>query len=96
MADIINAVPTEEIRFHHILIDENGVPEIKLQIGDRFLILRTDPVDVRQIIHGKWVSIGGNQYTVIRQCSNCHAMYDFTPKYCPNCGAKMDGGCSNG
>jgi hypothetical protein len=46
-------------------------------------------VDAVEVVHGRWVSVGGNQYTIFRRCSICCAMYDFTPHYCPNCGADM-------
>lgn len=45
-APTVDAVPVDEIIFHHILIDENGIPEVKLQFGERTLVLRrNDPVD---------------------------------------------------
>lgn len=53
-------------------------------------------VDAVEVVHGRWISIGGNRYTRISQCSNCCAKYDFMSNYCPNCGAKMDGGNEDG
>ena len=49
-------------------------------------------VDVAPVRHGRWITVGGNYHVKIRQCTNCCAKYDFMSKYCPNCGAKMDGG----
>jgi hypothetical protein len=48
----VDAVPVDEIIFHHILIDKDGIPEVKLQLGERTLILRreNDPVDVVQVV----------------------------------------------
>ena len=46
-------------------------------------------VDAVEVVHGRWIAIGGNRYTIISQCSNCCAKYDFTSPYCPNCGADM-------
>lgn len=48
-------------------------------------------VDAAEVVHGRWIGIGGNRYTRVSQCSNCCAKYDFMSPYCPNCGAKMDG-----
>jgi hypothetical protein len=48
-------------------------------------------VDAVEVVHGRWIGIGGNRYTRVSQCSNCCAKYDFMSNYCPNCGAKMDG-----
>lgn len=61
-ADIVDEIPTVDavevdkinIRLHHILIDNEGVPEVKLQIGDRYFILHTDQVDVAEVVHGRW------------------------------------------
>ena len=43
-----NIVPVDEIKFHHMLIDKDGIPEVKLQFGERTLILRRvdDPLDI--------------------------------------------------
>ena len=48
-------------------------------------------VDAVEVVHGRWVDLGRNYYTVVSQCSECGAKYDFRSPYCPNCGAKMDG-----
>ena len=34
-APTVDAVPVDDIRLHHILIDKEGVPEVKLQIDDK-------------------------------------------------------------
>lgn len=60
--------------------------------------------DVAPVVHGKWEKHGpydsiGGDWMKSQQCSVCYALYvspGNTPwehhKYCPNCGAKMDGG----
>ena len=40
-----------------------------------------------QVVHGRWIDSG----EALRHCSECGAYY-FQYNYCPNCGAKMDGG----
>lgn len=53
-APTVDAVPVDEIIFHHILIDKNGIPEVKLQFGERTLVLRRkDPVDVVEVVRCK-------------------------------------------
>lgn len=52
-APTVDAVPVDEFKLHHVIIDNEGVPEVKLQIGDRYFILRTDPVDVREVVQCK-------------------------------------------
>lgn len=51
----------------------------------------TPAADVVEVKHGKWIDLGRSYYTVISQCSECSAKYDFRSPYCPNCGAKMYG-----
>ena len=51
-------------------------------------------VEAVEVVHGKWVVCGDGEYVPF-MCSVCgkttvwyHAQ---TAKYCPNCGAKMEG-----
>ena len=93
------AVDKYNIKLHHILIDNEGVPEVKLQIGDRYFILRTDPVDVREVVHGQWeewwpgITMIMTGEEMLYRCSVCDAKYPNIEgyRYCPRCGAKMDG-----
>lgn len=62
-------------------------------------IIRHIPAaDVAPVKHGHWIQIDKNKC----ECSNCGiivliAVYPHGDKnYCPNCGAKMDGGENNG
>lgn len=52
--------------------------------------------DVAEVVHGKWDdSLDGiTPYCSI--CGRSHKLMVRTPNYCPNCGAKMDGGAENG
>ena len=66
------------------------------------LILREAPtIDVAPVRHGRWVSV---PHKLAKVCSVCNRdePYKFADidadvyDYCPNCGAKMDGGADNG
>ena len=62
-------------------------------------------VDAEPVRHGKWTdgkakNIKTGEVRLVRKCSECESgyfIYDFLnsvdeiPRYCPNCGAKMDG-----
>lgn len=52
--------------------------------------------DVTPVRHGRWDDSydGITPYCTVCGCS--HRLMVRTPKYCPNCGAKMDGGDENG
>lgn len=70
--------------------------EVMLSIGS------APAVDVQKIKHGKWIKMYNNPDDGNYYCSECHNGIDVatgkvTPidrglLYCPNCGAKMDGG----
>jgi len=58
--------------------------------------------------HGRWIQSDALDYKdpngiihIHGMCSCCRLIYDFRDmtsrfKFCPNCGAKMDGGADNG
>ena len=56
------------------------------------LIKQFPAADVAPVVHGRWVDAGRG----IKACSNCnHGIKEHMAcanHYCPNCGAKMDGG----
>ena len=63
------------------------------------LILREAPtIDVAPMRHGWWGTHSDRPDSLI--CSVCKCGFDMWKhdphNYCPNCGAKMDGGAGNG
>lgn len=63
--------------------------------------------DVAPVVHGRWISWekAGNFVPSPdrHECSVCHDAaqvlvngFELLSDYCPNCGAKMDGGTDNG
>lgn len=70
---------------------------------DMYDIARTAPAaDVVEVVHGRWREYWDDAYlTYSHKCSLCgelaltkeETMHDeVLSKYCPHCGAKMDGG----
>lgn len=60
----------------------------------RSIIQRTPAADVAPVMHGRWIA----SHDEFCACSICK--YPFyvgwnQANYCPNCGAKMDGGNNN-
>ena len=52
-------------------------------------------LDARYVIyplrHGRWVETDRDD-PCYYYCSECHRQVDMQENYCPNCGAKMEGG----
>ena len=74
-----------------------------LKIGDTVerLYEKYGSVDAVPVVHGRWIfhkkEIWGMWDQSFYECSNCgrrNPLYRFN--YCPNCGAKMDGGSIDG
>lgn len=62
----------------------------------RSIIQRAPAADVAPVCHGRWLC--GDYYDIGDVCSECDwdsQMIHPSYRYCPNCGAKMDGGASN-
>lgn len=53
--------------------------------------------DVSPVVHGRWESqvVRKPFVQVLYKCSKCGYLVDRVSNYCPNCGAKMDGGENN-
>lgn len=54
-------------------------------------------IDAAPVVHGVWVRVNKIDPISGYRCSKCRRMvgFDLTP-YCPNCGARMDGGNAEG
>lgn len=70
-------------------------------------IWKAPTADVAPVVHGRWISWekAGNFVPSPdrHECSVCHDAaqvlvngFELLSDYCPNCGAKMDGGTDNG
>lgn len=87
-APTVDAVPVDKIIFHHLLIDKDGIPEVKLQLGERTLILRkTDPVDVVEVVRCKDCKFAKKPYTPQLQkmymiCTVAEEKYQFKDGFC--------------
>lgn len=47
--------------------------------------------DGAEVKHGKWVKVSWGDFDACSECG-CSVEYElFKKRYCPNCGAKMDG-----
>ena len=63
------------------------------------LLLRQPAADVAEVVHGRWID-GAEDFTCGNhnaECSICRCYVSWNGcdedfNYCPNCGARMDGG----
>lgn len=95
---LLDAIPTTE---------EDKQISLYGAIADFIIKVNTIPVaDVAPVVHGEWLNTDGD-YTSAA-CSICKTEYEVATeeeaekglwdafmcsyRYCPNCGAKMDGG----
>lgn len=55
-------------------------------------------VDAVEVVHGKWrkVYVCSDERLWAYRCDKCNAENPRGSYYCPNCGAKMDGGSEDG
>lgn len=74
--------------------------------GDRILAALTciaeekevnpvSPADVAPVVHARWIPFHSETAGDIQYCSNCEIGNAAKSDFCPNCGAKMDGGDGN-
>lgn len=61
-------------------------------IDAKRLLADMPAADVAPVVHGHKVDDGG----FYARCSQCDGVLPLCANYCPNCGAKMDGGADNG
>lgn len=85
-ADVTYEVLTDY--YHHRLEEQHRALKDALN--------RVPIVDAEPIIHGKWFSQEYLDGCYCTECSECGAWFDPDVekkgwKYCPKCGAKMDG-----
>lgn len=78
-----------------IIAEKHGTPIAELV--DTFAEI--PDADVAQVRHGRWeewwpgIDLIMTGEEMLYRCSVCDAKYSTVEsKYCPNCGAKMDGG----
>lgn len=90
-----------KVEFSNLMFDGlKGTPRPRelsfSQIVERVECVPT--ADVVSVVHGKWVRCGRLESKIVMKCSECEqgitSMFAPVYHYCPNCGAKMDGGTS--
>ena len=87
--EYINRDMVAELVGNYIAVNTDKPPECSLLY---YLVNNLAPADVAPVVHGKWIYDHWCEF----KCSICGHWSNTIPrgkeKYCPNCGAKMDGG----
>ena len=81
---------------------DSKIPPIENLVISIMMTIQEQPtVDAEPVRHGKWMKSTERNKEWWWFCSNCQEHYfeddlyineKHFPKYCPNCGAKLDGG----
>ena len=63
-------------------------------------LAKVPAADVAEVVHGRWIKDDflSDDVNNAEKCSRCGELigwFGILPNYCPNCGAKMDGGNDN-
>lgn len=77
------------------LIDADALAKRLIKLGFFPAIVKRaieEAPAVAPVVHGKWRFCGSDRWNDAYECSECGKMAMDNSKYCPNCGAKMDGG----
>ena len=72
-----------------------------LHYDDLMAVIADVPsVDAVEVVHGRWQErrfiCMDSEVMLGYRCSRCMLTFDAETNYCPNCGAKMDGGNEDG
>lgn len=85
--------------FKRLELGENSFIERVFADGVYAIIEQFPAADVAPVAHGRWIHDGHRIEGGIDwcHCSECGKSDNFCARtnYCPNCGAKMDGGDNN-
>ena len=76
---------------------ENSVAQNRMLSIIQMDMLKLPAADVAPVVYGRWIkddflSDDVNNAEKCSQCGELIGWFGNLPNYCPNCGAKMDGG----
>lgn len=78
------------------IIDQYLYNQCNLTVG--FAAALMPEIEAEPVRHGRWLNarISGDDFKKCSECEcyieNTYFANDYNVRYCPNCGAKMDGG----
>ena len=89
-------IDADELKMHTFVPHEVEHDAYKLGWNDAILAIVDNAPTIDPVEHGRWKyenrNCGVRASVFALFCSECDAMSVVANNYCPNCGAKMDGG----
>ena len=73
----------------------NDVEKICKSFVHRDILKNAPTVEAVEVVHSEWEKFRHPSGTHGIRCKNCKEQNGMKKPYCPNCGAKMDGGKDN-
>ena len=106
MANKKRLIDADELLSKMLRLDEKQKTDVWMTCDIEALLEIQPTVDAVEVVHGRWIDRKIDDFRMWElRCSECDWVgisnydaydepYDFN--YCPNCGAKMDGGNEDG
>ena len=76
----------------HYYKGKNGYCEWQYKDEAKKLLKGETVADVQPVVHARWIICSDGYYPYCSECKHEPQGREMT-KFCPNCGAKMDGDC---
>ena len=97
-------IDANELMTNAYRLDEQQKTDVWHTSDIEYLVMAQPTVDAVEVVHGRWI-VSGCGFDCCSECRKVYADGYLTAmgikartqfNYCPNCGAKMDGGNEDG
>ena len=96
LRDSVESIDWYSVRRGELITGAESSENALYKANDIYLAIDNAPTaDVAPVRHGRWIAIKVPNEWDKGQCSECRSIFNSSvwgTNYCPNCGAKMDGG----
>lgn len=66
----------------------------QMYLSTKRIVRNAPAINAAPVVHGEWIELHEENGHEVGTCSHCRHVR-IVDNYCPNCGAKMDGGNDN-
>ena len=96
LRDSVESIDWYSVRRGELIIGAESSENALYKANDIYSAIDNAPTaDVAKVRYGRWIAIKVPNEWDKGQCSECRSIFNSSvwgTNYCPNCGAKMDGG----